>query len=276
MSREKDVRITGVALAIAFMITMLAVNCLYVDAADYTAWSAVFDANYYYNNCADARNYAGKNADKLWNYFLKVGIPRGDQASEEFNIFIYAKNYPDLVKVYGNKYISYYIHYAQKGKAEGRNAKTLLSEAGQPATNNQKPQVATENSPYDEYRNQVVALVNQERAKYGLPEFTIDDSLNAAAQARANELTNYYSHTRPNGTDCFTIFNEYGVNYRACGENIAAGFSSPEAVVNGWMNSAGHRANILNRSYNHIGVGYVKDNAGYGGYKTYWSQMFTN
>lgn len=123
------------------------------------------------------------------------------------------------------------------------------------------------------FRQEVFRLVNVERAKNDLPLLTMDNSgLTNAAQLRANEITQVYSHTRPNGKSCFTALNECGVlRYCAAGENIAAGQRTPEEVVNGWMNSPGHRANILNPSYKKIGIGYMRTNSDY---RYYWVQMF--
>jgi len=78
------------------------------------------------------------------------------------------------------------------------------------------------------------------------------------------------SHTRPNGTSCFTVLSELGVGYSASGENIAAGQKTPQAVMESWMNSSGHKANILNPDFTHIGVGYAEG----GNYGTNWVQLF--
>lgn len=124
------------------------------------------------------------------------------------------------------------------------------------------------------FRQEVLRLVNVERAKRGLSLLTMDNSkLTNAALLRTKEITQVYSHTRPNGKVCFTALDEYGVDHGFAGENIAAGQKTPEAVVNGWMNSPGHRANILNPNYKKIGIGYMRTNSGY---KYYWVQMFTD
>jgi len=120
------------------------------------------------------------------------------------------------------------------------------------------------------YEEQVVALVNEERAKAGLPALTIDATLQEAALARAKETVTLFSHTRPNGTSCFTILQEYGISYRYAGENIAYGQRSPEEVVNAWMNSEGHRANIMSANFTTIGIGYYQTANG----TKYWSQLF--
>ncbi len=117
---------------------------------------------------------------------------------------------------------------------------------------------------------QVVALVNAERAKAGLNPVTIDKNIEAAASIRAKECTVSFSHTRPDGRKFSTVLSDSGISYRGCGENIAWGQSSPEAVMEAWMNSSGHRANILNPNYTKLGVGYYQDAAG----RNYWSQLF--
>lgn len=120
------------------------------------------------------------------------------------------------------------------------------------------------------YAAQVVSLVNAERAKHGLPALTIDSRAAAAAQVRAGELNQAFSHTRPDGRSCFTALTEAGVSYRGAGENIAYGQTSPQQVMQAWMNSDGHRANILSNKYTSIGVGYTVKNG-----VAYWAQFFT-
>ena len=139
----------------------------------------------------------------------------------------------------------------------------------QPAPEPQQPQV----NPAD-YKAQVVALINQERANAGLGSVAQNASLDAVAQIRAQEIVQSFSHTRPDGTDCFTILEQYGIPNSAAGENIAAGYGTPAEVMTGWMNSEGHRANILKDVYTQVGIGYYTDPNGV--YGTYWVQMFTN
>ena len=125
-----------------------------------------------------------------------------------------------------------------------------------------------------DYKAQVVALMNQERANAGIGGISQNASLDAVAQIRAQEIAQSFSHTRPNGTSCFTVLDENGIAYMTAGENIAAGYGDPASVMSGWMNSPGHRANILNGSFGQVGIGYYTDpNSGYG---TYWVQIFTN
>jgi len=137
-----------------------------------------------------------------------------------------------------------------------------------PSTNSNNTQ---NNSGLSNYANQVLQLVNQERAKAGLSALTTNSALTAAANKRAQETKQSFSHTRPNGTSFSTVLKEYGISYRTSGENIAYGQRTPQEVVNGWMNSPGHRANILNPNFNKIGIGVYESNG-----TIYWSQLFTD
>ena len=130
------------------------------------------------------------------------------------------------------------------------------------------PDTDTENA---DFVRQVVDLVNRERAKAGLSPVTADTSIQAAAQVRAREIEKSFSHTRPDGSSFSTALTQQGVTYRGSGENIAWGQKTPEQVMNGWMNSEGHRANILNKNFTKIGVGYHQNASG----TNYWTQLFT-
>ncbi len=118
---------------------------------------------------------------------------------------------------------------------------------------------------------EVVKLVNEERAAYGLSALSQDAGIQAAAQIRSYEQVELFSHTRPNGSSCFTVLSENGISYRGAGENIAYGQKTPAQVVEAWMNSSGHRANILSKNFTKIGVGCYKSNNG----TIYWTQLFT-
>lgn len=105
-----------------------------------------------------------------------------------------------------------------------------------------------------EMQQEVLRLVNIEREKAGLAPLEYVFSLQEAADLRASEIKQSFSHTRPDGNSCFTVLD--GFNYYAAGENIAKGYRTPEAVVEGWMNSDGHRANILSPDFNGIVIGF--------------------
>ena len=108
---------------------------------------------------------------------------------------------------------------------------------------------------YYSLSHKVYEIVNQERIKAGVKPLRFNDKVYKAAMIRAKECHKYFSHTRPNGKDCFTALSEAGVKQNYAGENIAAGFSSPKSVMEGWMQSSGHRSNILNPVFTDFGCG---------------------
>lgn len=117
----------------------------------------------------------------------------------------------------------------------------------------------------------ILSRVNTARAQNGLSPLALDSAMTRAANVRAAELAKRFSHTRPNGARGLTALAEAGVSYRAAGENIAAGQQTAQAVMAAWMNSSGHRANILSAKYSRLGVG----QAVVGG-RTYWVQLFAD
>ena len=141
-----------------------------------------------------------------------------------------------------------------------------------PDNTTQKPSTTT--STPEELAAEVVRLVNVERSKEGLSPLGTFDSLTQAAQIRAPEVGVLFSHDRPDGTSCFTALDQTGAKKGAYtwGENIAAGNATAAETVAQWMNSPGHRANILNPKYTHIGVGYCYDATST--YRHNWVQMF--
>lgn len=133
-------------------------------------------------------------------------------------------------------------------------------------------EISTENALISAFAQEVVNLVNNERSKYGLSALSSQNiSLNNAAYTRACEQAETFSHTRPNGTSWTTVLNDNGIYYSNAGENVAYGQSTPKEVMEAWMNSTGHRENILNSNYSEIGVGVYSDNN-----TLYWSQLFIN
>ncbi len=127
----------------------------------------------------------------------------------------------------------------------------------------------SENRETANFAMQVLQLVNVERGKVGAGPLRLSNDLMDAAAVRAEEITRSFSHQRPDGSSCFTLVRNQN---RTMGENIAAGSATPEAVVDQWMHSSGHRANMLNRDFKELGVGHCyKEESGYG---HYWIQMF--
>ncbi|MBQ2183880.1 MAG: SH3 domain-containing protein [Lachnospiraceae bacterium] len=117
---------------------------------------------------------------------------------------------------------------------------------------------------------QIVALCNEYRAAEGLDPLLEDPELDELAKIRADEIIIYFEHERPDGSDCFTVMKDYKCTL--CGENIAAGQGEPKDVVEAWMNSPGHRDNIMNKDFKKIGIGYCEG----GEYGAYWAQLFAD
>lgn len=141
--------------------------------------------------------------------------------------------------------------------------------------NGQAPQAQDEQAPaaqndeINNFESKVIQLTNAEREKNGLNALESDKPLCGVAQAKSNDMQkkNYFSHTSPTYGSPFDMMRDFGVSYSTAGENIAMGQQTPEQVVQAWMESEGHRKNILNGSFTHIGVGYTEDGS-------YWTQMF--
>ncbi|MFY0520734.1 SafA/ExsA family spore coat assembly protein [Lysinibacillus sp. UGB7] len=117
---------------------------------------------------------------------------------------------------------------------------------------------------------EVVKLVNAERAKAGLSALKEDWELSRVAKYKSQDMHDkkYFDHTSPTYGTPFTMMKNFGISYKSAGENIAKGQRSAAEVVKAWMNSEGHRANIMSKNFTHIGVGYVAEG-------NYWTQMFT-
>jgi len=119
------------------------------------------------------------------------------------------------------------------------------------------------------YPNEVIRLVNEERSKVGVPALRQHEDLTSAANVRAKEAAQKFSHTRPNGSKWRTVFDEFKIKSSFRGENLAYGQLTPKAVVKDWMDSEEHRKNILNAEFDHIAVG-MHEKSGV----LYWSQLF--
>lgn len=122
------------------------------------------------------------------------------------------------------------------------------------------------------FENEVVRLVNIERAKEGVAPLKVDATVSKVSDIRVEELTTLFSHNRADGTTWSSLVKKYNIKYKVTGENIAAGQESPKEVVTGWMNSPGHRENIMDPIFTKIGVGHYYDPDLY--YEHYWQQLF--
>lgn len=145
----------------------------------------------------------------------------------------------------------------------GSNTSTIIGSQGSASTGN-----GSQNSSA---ASEVVRLTNSARTQNGYAALTEDSAISKAAAVRAREIASSFSHTRPSGSSFSSVLSENGVSYRRAGENIASGQKSASEVVNAWMNSSGHRANILNSSYSRIGTASVNVNG-----TLYWVQLFAD
>ncbi|WP_409301167.1 CAP domain-containing protein [Peribacillus sp. SCS-155] len=152
---------------------------------------------------------------------------------------------------------------AQKPAAQPAPAKQQ-----QPAAPAAQPK-ASNSSVVSEFEKQVVDLTNAERTKQGLKALTIDNELSKVAGIKSQDMKdkNYFDHNSPTYGSPFDMMKKFGISYSYAGENIAMGQTSPQQVVQAWMNSQGHRENIMNPNFTHIGVGHVASG-------NYWTQMF--
>lgn len=130
-----------------------------------------------------------------------------------------------------------------------------------------------EQGSISDYAKEVARLVNVERSKRGLQKLTLNAQISKVAKIKCQDMINkhYFSHTSPTYGSPFKMMESFGIRFSAAGENIAYGQKTPAEVMNGWMNSPGHRANILSGTYTNIGVGMAQTGSGV----KYWTQMFT-
>ncbi|WP_433947909.1 CAP domain-containing protein [Bacillus tropicus] len=156
---------------------------------------------------------------------------------------------------------------AQKPAENNNTQKPAEQKPAEQKPAEQKP--AEEAKSLSEFEQRVVELTNAERAKQGLPALKIDTELSKVARIKSEDMqkNNYFDHNSPTYGSPFDMMKKFGISYTSAGENIAQGQRTPEEVVQAWMNSAGHRANILNNGFTHIGVGYVESG-------NYWTQQF--
>lgn len=164
-----------------------------------------------------------------------------------------------------------------QGPLQAPNEGTAPTDQGaEPAPNQETapaPQQKTNLTPsgteISAFESRVIDLTNEQRRKNGLANLQPDTALSNVAQEKSNDMQakNYFSHTSPTYGSPFDMMRDFGVTYNSAGENIAMGQQSAEEVVNAWMNSEGHRKNILSPNFTHIGVGHT-------GTGNYWTQMF--
>ncbi|MFC0270667.1 CAP domain-containing protein [Metabacillus herbersteinensis] len=185
-----------------------------------------------------------------------------DQANSQFNAYKYEEPKQATPKQ------EEATHAPEQPKAEA--PAPAPKPAQQPSTPPaEKPSTDQVQSSVSAFEQKVVELTNVERQKQGLKPLQLDTELSKVAREKSSDMqrNNYFSHTSPTYGSPFDMMKKYGIDYRAAGENIAMGQRSPEEVVKAWMNSEGHRKNIMSSDFTHIGVGHVAQG-------NYWTQMF--
>lgn len=227
-----------------------------IDYTDYTDSSA--------SNMGDYGEYAG-NSDivSIISAALDNGIMTGkDDGFEPYEYLTRAELCTLLNRLKDRAADVTQLNIYLDGTVE------MITSMTQPTENSGNTQLNDEQA----YKNKVLELVNAERENNGLSPLKWDDKLAAAAQSHCDDMVarNFFAHENPDGKTPHERIKETGASFMMTGENIAAGQDSPETVMMSWMNSDGHRANILNPSYTSIGIGVTKG----GGYGIYWTQCF--
>ncbi|OXS62190.1 putative YkwD family protein [Bacillus sp. V-88] len=226
--------------------------------------------------------------------------PAQDKVAQKVNAFKYNGNQEDLNKYVQDVLSKYQINGQNINVQELLNGQAPKAEAAAPAPAKEAPkaeapapaeapkaetpapkseapapapasneQASEQSGQLSQFEQKVVELTNQERAKQGLPALKVDAELSKVAREKSRDMqaNNYFSHTSPTYGSPFDMMKQFGIEYSSAGENIAMGQQTPEEVVQAWMNSEGHRKNIMSSNYTHIGVGYVENG-------NYWTQQF--
>ena len=198
----------------------------------------------------------------IQNYEVKTVYPSNIQDIEKWVQFI--------LNQAGNTQVTKPVQQKPATTTVQKPSANVQAPASKPATQAPAPsQKANNEAGLKAYEQQVVDLTNKERAKYGLPPLKVDLALSKVAREKSRDMAvnHYFSHNSPTYGSPFEMMRKFGISYTAAGENIAKGQRTPQEVVAAWMNSPGHRANILNKNYTHIGVGFEEN-----GY--IWTQQF--
>lgn len=212
--------------------------------------------------------YSSKPKNSNINYKVTVNGKTVDLNSADCNALLNNCYNPEKNDKYPNT--TYPVH-TKPGTTQPED--TAAQESETPVA--QKPETNDNiNTAISSYEQKVAELVNVEREKAGLPALKLDTSISNVARLKSKDMAdnNYFAHQSPTYGSAGNMLSQYGIKWSAWGENIASGQRTPEAVVSAWMNSSGHRANILSSNYSKIGVGYVTNSNG----TPYWTQMFTN
>ncbi|MBW4828034.1 MAG: serine protease [Clostridiaceae bacterium] len=231
-------------------------------------------------NLASAANSTTKNDCSTPRYNCKTNV----NWKNCFTRYTWSYNYKENSKQHNNTKQDQVSDEKNNTNKPEENITNEKENNTKPSENVAEKNTSTENNTQKEVNQdittsanaeelKVVELVNVERNKAGLSPLTYNEELSKVARIKSQDMAdkNYFSHNSPTYKDPFTMMKNFGIKYGQAGENIAKGYSNADSVVKGWMNSPGHRANILNSNFKKIGVGYVNK-----GGTTYWTQMFTD
>lgn len=220
--------------------------------------------NYDFSNLL--KNYSSKFTNSNVKYKVTVNGKTVDLNSTDCKALLNNK---------ANKPAGTKVETPAATKPEATKPVVTQPEAAKPTTPAQTPAPAeSTNTAVSSYEQKVVELVNVERQKAGLPALKLDAAISNVARIKSKDMAdnNYFAHQSPTYGSAGDMLSKFGIKWSAWGENIASGQKTPESVVTAWMNSSGHRANILSSNYSRIGVGYVTNSNG----TSYWTQMFAN
>lgn len=217
--------------------------------------------------------------------FTGVGANQAEAANCDTvkQVTYQSMNKEDMQKVL-NQYLTKYNVTLPAAQAQQKPVQKPAQKPAQEAgtVNQPKPEAKPEVTPdkstgekqetsseLSAFEQEVVKLTNAEREKQGLAALKIDTELSKVARAKSQDMkdNNYFDHNSPTYGSPFDMMKKFGISYTTAGENIAQGQQTPEEVVQAWMDSPGHRENIMNSSFTHIGVGYVESG-------NYWTQQF--
>lgn len=198
---------------------------------------------------------------------LAIAVPAGaaSAATVQYKVYYYTNQGSGYDwNSWIQQYLKYYYGYNGSKTVTRQPANNTVTK---PTTPQQPASNTGTTASTSSYASQVVTLVNKERAKAGLKPLTVNANLANVALVKAQDMknNNYFSHNSPTYGSPFDMMKSFGISYRYAGENIAMGQRTPQEVMNAWMNSSGHRANILSANFTQIGVAY---------YNGYWVQEF--
>jgi uncharacterized YkwD family protein len=217
--------------------------------------------------CANSQQNCAQNVCLENGTTCTVQVNCSNGSCSSYNDYVNA-----LLKSMTNASCSQPASSSSKAPSTSSKAPLPSSSSSNSGTAPSKAPSASSGSGYSSFQNQVLTLVNQQRAANGLKALSMDSALTKTATLKSQDMAKlgYFDHTSPTYGSPFDMMKQFGITYRAAGENIAMGQTSPQQVMQDWMNSPGHRANILNSSFTKLGVGIAQNSNG----QYYWTQQF--